>query len=846
MFKILFRQLKYYWRSNLSIILVFTLMGLSFMYILQTSEKMEIQASEILDDQWRSGYDLLVHPNRPLEMDTQGLIRIQEVENNQGGISIEEYEIIKSIPGIEVAAPLSLIGNIEPDGLGIDFPINTPGFYLLESQTEVYDGIQFRNVHDPQPPFDTTVFQVMDRESLNNLGEEIFTILEKGNWLPISVNVNTTFRTTGYFWSLVGIDPEEERKLLNIDEVITDGDFLPTDNDGLLTLDGVPLIPIILLNQYYEAVSKTNVYKLDIDTSLSNHDIIDKGGIDFLTSQPKTKVVDLEFNPYSKDYLFQFGNASFINGEIVPQKKGFSYTDKRALFSLSPYQFELIGELDGSPLYEAQPVGSRGEQIDYRVSEEKPFNKKFGFDFYGVYDASLLESRYSTSSDPKSPDFYAPQSVSVTHNLAQEPYELHSKYMNSPYKTGYHTGGFDALTTLHAAEFMLGDKPISVIRVVVDGVGERTPDNMAKIELIAQKIKDETGLNVDIMLGAAEQKVQVLLDDYKSTPGYGYLLEGWVKPKASLGIESRVNSTNMLLGVYIFIVGILVLFLLYRNYFELRLKEIKIQSTLGWSTLKIINNIFIEELIKFLFTISILIILKLQFGELWGNEFWISGILLICLFIIAACFFYIYPVYRSIISSHSKSISVSKHMSRFPFKNIFSFAFYSLLRLKYLTTLKSLVITITVVYIYVFLITKSNTSNFLFLTFLGESINIALEGYQWSLFYVGILLSLTALFALDTNQMEKRLLELQLFQAWGWNKKKWVVYYFFQILLLNAFSLSLGLLIGFILLFGFSDFTHFNYLLSFILIFTTIMITTGIFFISLILRSRKNQLREFN
>jgi hypothetical protein len=54
MFKILFRQLKYYWRSNLSIILVFTLMGLSFMYILQTSEKMEIQASEILDDQWRS------------------------------------------------------------------------------------------------------------------------------------------------------------------------------------------------------------------------------------------------------------------------------------------------------------------------------------------------------------------------------------------------------------------------------------------------------------------------------------------------------------------------------------------------------------------------------------------------------------------------------------------------------------------------------------------------------------------------------------------------------------------------------------------------------------------------
>lgn len=104
-------------------------------------------------------------------------------------------------------------------------------------------------------------------------------------------------------------------------------------------------------------------------------------------------------------------------------------------------------------------------------------NRLLGFEIIGRFDASLLENTYTTSDNPVPPDYYQPEDVLITHDVDGNEYDEPYVYQSTPYKDGYYTGGIDAITTLAAAEYMLGDRPISLIRVIVDGVGERSPES---------------------------------------------------------------------------------------------------------------------------------------------------------------------------------------------------------------------------------------------------------------------------------------------------------------------------------------------------------------------------------
>src|SRR5699024_2599015 len=119
----------------------------------QTTERMKIQASDHLTNKWRTGYDLLISPTSSdlsTEVDVvgDGLVRRSDLANHGEGISLEQYEVIKNIDGVQVAAPLSFIGYVEDDGFRIDYGIENYGFYLREQALQVFDGIKFRDVTD--------------------------------------------------------------------------------------------------------------------------------------------------------------------------------------------------------------------------------------------------------------------------------------------------------------------------------------------------------------------------------------------------------------------------------------------------------------------------------------------------------------------------------------------------------------------------------------------------------------------------------------------------------------------------------------------------------------------------
>ena len=79
-----------------------------------TTSALELRGT--VQQNFRSAYDILVRPSNsytPLERD-EGLVRANYLSGIFGGITLDQWHSILNIPGVEVAAPIEMIGYILP------------------------------------------------------------------------------------------------------------------------------------------------------------------------------------------------------------------------------------------------------------------------------------------------------------------------------------------------------------------------------------------------------------------------------------------------------------------------------------------------------------------------------------------------------------------------------------------------------------------------------------------------------------------------------------------------------------------------------------------------------------
>lgn len=106
-----------------------------------------IVADRELGNYWRTSYDILVRPSglrSPIE-EKYGLVEANHLSGLWGGITFEQYEVIKAIPGIEVVAPIATIGYIvqfiSTEKLG---ELTDPGIYVVDEIMTIDDGANVR------------------------------------------------------------------------------------------------------------------------------------------------------------------------------------------------------------------------------------------------------------------------------------------------------------------------------------------------------------------------------------------------------------------------------------------------------------------------------------------------------------------------------------------------------------------------------------------------------------------------------------------------------------------------------------------------------------------------------
>jgi len=114
MWRLVLSRLRQDWRRSLATFSVVLFAVTSFVVLTGATTMQRVEALETAADAWRSSVDILV---RPADSRTEaelltGRVRPNFLHDIYGGITVEQWEQIAAIPGVEVAAPISMVGMI--------------------------------------------------------------------------------------------------------------------------------------------------------------------------------------------------------------------------------------------------------------------------------------------------------------------------------------------------------------------------------------------------------------------------------------------------------------------------------------------------------------------------------------------------------------------------------------------------------------------------------------------------------------------------------------------------------------------------------------------------------------
>ena len=99
---------------SLAVVAAIVVAAVSFSLLSSAVATSRLQVRGKVEANFRSAYDILVRPagtRSPAEQ-SAGLVRTQDVTSLSGGITLSQYQAIAHLPGVRVAAPMTMVGYV--------------------------------------------------------------------------------------------------------------------------------------------------------------------------------------------------------------------------------------------------------------------------------------------------------------------------------------------------------------------------------------------------------------------------------------------------------------------------------------------------------------------------------------------------------------------------------------------------------------------------------------------------------------------------------------------------------------------------------------------------------------
>jgi ABC-type antimicrobial peptide transport system permease subunit len=753
----------------------------------------------LLQKKWKSAYDIVVRPPDSRSVtEEHRLLEPNYLSGISGGISLEQLDKIKKMEDIAIAAPISVIGNTSAV---VTFDtmkqgkMEEPGVYSITYKTMSDNGYR----EEERDSF-TLYFTTKEWAPANDVPEE---------YVPYGLVgwPGNLFSQTNQL--LVGVDPAEEAKLVGLDQSIVKMGFSRyfRDEDKVTVSEGKHLnrgksftmshIPLLVssepfVNETYEfSIRKLDLPFSDKETAKKTMEtVLEKGGEKYLKT--------IESKPF-KEYTFdsKLGHRIFLGKltGIDPETQDtFSHPKYDADFSwlittkASPLEYKEIQ----SPFkekwkysFEVQPKkiysGGENERYAYRAlnyyTEDVFDSPKIEPYYVGVYDPSKL----ALSMDPLTDvpmETYRPATANLVLDKDGEPVNPPVTIQNEGSAYSLLTSPPVLLTTIDAAKSIMGDKPISAIRVKVAGVDTFSEESQATLEKVAKEIEEQTGLITDITLGSSPQQTLTYVPKIGQKEAMGWMEQPWVHIGASIGIykESKVASSSLMFIIML----VAVIYVISTNIvsFLARKKELALLLAIGWKNRYLVKMVFYEALILGVFvavsSLTMSLIAYFQSDDevpISIMKFIIIGLIGFLIYLLGAIVpaFIVGKIQPKEAMSAGEISQNSRRLTKV--KGIFSMAighFFGKWKRNALSVISILLPTSLLMF---FIFISFRLKGVLYTTWLGEFVAMEIGVSYYIIVGVCLLIAILTTYEIMWQNVTERSAELSVLKAFGWSNR---------------------------------------------------------------------------
>jgi len=404
-------------------------------------------------------YDLLVRgPQAPAAGPGRSAASAADLTTLSGGITLAQYDAIRRLPGVEVAAPMTMVGYVPLTvSVPVEVPVSaiprTPGPVTLTVRLRYDNGLSTVTWDDV-----TTAYPV------------------PRNGRPpamVSVPVSWTFQLP-----LVAVDPVAEARLLHLNAAVTSGSYLP----AAATRTGQ--VPLLIAG----SIADGEVADISLDPAA--------GGT---ASAAPTLTAATAYSALVRDAEREAGAvrmywtatpvsyAKAADGGLVPQ----------------PVAVDLAAVWGGPYEWAGAPADAGVLDVPFRsLTEHSALGAGVAVRAVGVFDPAKIASA------PATPSPYVPELLTGADARSRQ--LLGGRPLTADGDPGGYPGAAASLVMPLAdlgaltSGFAGADRaaPIGVIRVRVAGAAGDDAASRERIRVVAQEIVRATGLHVYAVLSA--------------------------------------------------------------------------------------------------------------------------------------------------------------------------------------------------------------------------------------------------------------------------------------------------------------------------------------------------------
>ncbi len=611
----------------------FALVASALVLLSATTQTTVVQANQIISQSWRPTYDLVVLPAN-VKIPPGQAVPADFLEGYSGGISMEQYEEIKSLSGVEVAAPIAYIGYMSLPTPRITFPKRdfAPGFYrvnwmltafngqkqLVEYQESTiyyifscgvgYNFYTLANVL-ANPAIQTQAYQ--DREC---------PLAAQGGQHPI---LNLSTPDVGGFL-LAAVDPAAESQLVHLDQSITDGRMLSEQDiihdDSRLAgfhfcaqnvtqgCKNIPAeaVPMVIHQNLPGQIGLTTQFTQLALGSLPPDDLQKLSDPAYAAQLPGQQNIYNGQVPLVQNDPARFTNADLAwNGEAwQPQPVDLSKElEASAGYLLRLYNatkpagliYQPTTAPDGSAGYTLVPTGTEGPEVTFRpltplhTLKTDFVDAVYTYEMEGQFSDQRIASQFANPLNWLPENTYTAPPVMLRYDAQGHPISP-TMLLPTTNHAGYLLQPPLALTTLAAARQLVGDNLINAIRVRVAGVSQANQESWKQVQRVAGLIHQRTGLTVVITLGSSPSPTLVFVPganqgQFGQNPAIaptGWVEERWISIGASVLYLAQLGATRLLLLLAVLAVCLGYLVVAFSALLTAQRREFALLSALGW------------------------------------------------------------------------------------------------------------------------------------------------------------------------------------------------------------------------------------------------------------------------